>query len=442
MRESDTAAHPHPPERGETPTEAEKVRRLPWALCSSGLSSVYSTLTLGTVVVLFYDQLGLPKTQIGVLNALIFLPGPLALVVAPLAARWGFKHTYLWFYGSRKLVLALLAACPWVLQQAGMGGLAIFTTAVMAVYGVLRVIAETAVYPWAHEFIPNRLRGQFGALSNIVATLVGLGTVAWAGTFLSAHPGLSAYQQLILLGCTFGLASVLVKLPIPGGRPSPDAGSQRAHFGAMRQALRSPGLRRFLWGLLLVTLATQAWGSFVPLYLKEQLGLDAGAVVGLQTWYLLGTLVSSYLWGWGADRFGSRPVLLAGLGGMLLLPPLWLWLPRGQDDTAIWAAVASALWGAGSIGYSIGHERQLYVEVVPAERKTEYLALYYTWSQLGAVVSPLLAGWGLDQAAALRGEVAGLQLDPYTPFFAFSFAGLFAGAALFARAAVPESGRP
>lgn len=435
MKGTDDAVGPHPPEHGKTPTEAEKVRRLPWALCSSGLSSVYSTLTLGTVVVLFYDQLGLPKIQIGLLNALIFLPGPLALVVAPLAARWGFKRTYLWFYGGRKLVLALLAACPWVLQQSGMGGLIAFTTAVMAVYGVLRVIAETAVYPWAHEFVPNRLRGQFGALSNIVSTLVGLGAVAWAGTFLSAHPGLAAFQQLILLGCAFGLASVLVKLPLPGGRPSLAAGSQRAHFGAMRQALRDLGLRRFLWGLLLVTLATQAWGSFLPLYLKEQLGLDDGAVVGLQTCYLLGTLVWSYLWGWGADRFGSRPVLLAGLAGMLLLPPLWLWLPRGQEDTVVWAAVVSALWGAGSIGYSIGHERQLYVEVVPAERKTEYMALYYTWAQLGAVVSPLLAGWGLDQAAALRGEFAGLPLDPYTPFFILSFAGLCAGTALFARMA-------
>jgi MFS family permease len=412
--------------------DVAKARRLPWALLSSGLSSVYANLTLGTVIVLFYDRLGLPKTHIGILNALIFLPGPLSLVVAPLAARWGFKRTYITFYSSRKVVVALLAACPYVLDRAGVGGLLAYTTAVMGVFGVLRVIAETALYPWAHEYVPNRWRGQFGAAANIVSTLVGLGAVAWAGGYLSARPGLAAYQQLIVLGSAFGLASVLVKLPLPGGGPAPGVVSQRAHFGAMRRALRDAGLRRFLWGLTAVTLSVHAWGAFLPLYFKEEVGLSAGLVVGLQTWFLLGTLLSSYLWGWLADRLGSRPVLLSGLGAMLLLPPLWLWLPRGED-AIFWAGAAAALWGVGSIGYSLGHDRQLFVEIVPARQKTEYMALYYTWSQVGAVISPLLAGWGLDRSAGLQGEWLGLPLGPYTPFFVLSLAGLLVGAGLFAR---------
>ena len=76
-----------------------KIRRLQWALLSAALGSGYGNF--GAVLVLYYDELGLPKTHIGLLNALIFLPGPLALFVAPLAARWGFKRTYLSFYGTR-----------------------------------------------------------------------------------------------------------------------------------------------------------------------------------------------------------------------------------------------------------------------------------------------------------------------------------------------------
>ena len=82
---------------------------LRWAACTGNL---------GAVLVLYYDELGLPKTHIGLLNALIFLPGPLALFVAPLAARWGFKRTYLTFYSTRKVVFALLAS-PFVLHQTG-----------------------------------------------------------------------------------------------------------------------------------------------------------------------------------------------------------------------------------------------------------------------------------------------------------------------------------
>ena len=117
-----------------------KIRRLPWALLSAALGSVYGNL--GAVLVLYYDELGLPKTHIGLLNALIFLPGPLAL-------------------------------CPFVLHKGGLVGVVVFTTAVMGTFGVLRVIAETALYPWAYEFVPRRVRGQFSAINNIVSTVFG-----------------------------------------------------------------------------------------------------------------------------------------------------------------------------------------------------------------------------------------------------------------------------
>ena len=77
------------PSDGAADGDDAKIRRLPWALLSAALGSVYGNL--GAVLVLYYDELGLPKTHIGLLNALIFLPGPLALFVAPLAARWGFS---------------------------------------------------------------------------------------------------------------------------------------------------------------------------------------------------------------------------------------------------------------------------------------------------------------------------------------------------------------
>ena len=117
---------------------------------------------------------------------------------------------------------------------------------------------------------------------------------------------------------------------------------------------------------------------------------------------------------------------------MLLLPALWLAIPRQDESSLLWAAAVSALWGAASIGYSIGHERQLYVDVVPAEKKTEYMALFYTFTQLAAVISPLLAGWGLDRAEGWRGRLLGFELGPYAPFFAVSFLLLLVGTAFFA----------
>ena len=51
----------------------------------------------------------------------------------------------------------------------------VFTTAVMGTFGVLRVIAETALYAWSYEFVPRRVRAQFSAVNNIVSPCFGLG---------------------------------------------------------------------------------------------------------------------------------------------------------------------------------------------------------------------------------------------------------------------------
>jgi len=117
-----------------------------------------------------------------------------------------------------------------------------------------------------------------------------------------------------------------------------------------------------------------------------------------------------------------------------VLPLIWVAMPRHSELGIFWAAVAAALWGGGSIGFSIGQDRQLNVDLVPAKKKTEYMALFYTWTQIAAVVSPLLTGWGLDQVSALRTELFGFPVGPYTPFFAFSFVGIVAGALVFWRA--------
>ncbi len=45
---------------------------------------------------------------------------------------------------------------------------------------------------------------------------------------------------------------------------------------------------------------------------------------------MIGSLLSSYFWGWLADRYGSKPIALNGLLMTLLLPILWAIMPRGS----------------------------------------------------------------------------------------------------------------
>ena len=113
---------------------------------------------------------------------------------------------------------------------------------------------------------------------------------------------------------------------MPGGAPDRSEGQARAHYANMRAALRNPELSAYLKGAGGVMLGSVLLTSFLPLYLKEQMGLPAGTVVALDVVVMVGGALSSVLWGWAADRLGSRRgwPLAALLYAVALLPSVYL----------------------------------------------------------------------------------------------------------------------
>src|SRR5688572_3833603 len=101
-------------------SNAEKKRRLPWALAGDSANAVFANLSVfGPVFLLFLDRLGLDKKQIGTLLALFPFCGLIAPFVAGRIARFGLKRTFLLFFGVRKTIILLLLLAPAVAQQFG-----------------------------------------------------------------------------------------------------------------------------------------------------------------------------------------------------------------------------------------------------------------------------------------------------------------------------------
>ena len=175
--------------------------------------------------------------------------------------------------------------------------------------------------------------------------------------------------------------------------------------------------------------------SFLPLYLKEQLGLSAGTVVVLDTVVMVGGALSSVLWGWAADRIGSRPVLMSSLLLGLVVPLAWLFLPRQLDNAAIWCGLLYFVYGVVVNGSSIGAGRLLFNSVIPQEKSTAYTAIYYAWMGLTGGVAPLLAGAILTAGAALRWQFGPLLLDGYAVLFALGLILLVYGLVEYGRVA-------
>jgi len=415
-------------------TKIEKIRRLPWMLAFSVFNSVFCVLTIfGSVFILFMDELGLDKVRIGVVLSLLPFAGLLALVIAPAVARFGLKRTFLVFWTLRKAVMALLLLSPWILSRYGEDVTFVFVAAVVLAFAVCRAVAETADYPWLQEVIPDSIRGKFGAVNTMVGTLAVLVALGAASYTIGRSESLNRFVVLIGVGVAAGLLSAWARWFVPGGAPVREGQSETAHFKAMRASLSDRNFLVFLLGVGAVFLGTVSVGSFIPLYLKQQVGLPAGKVVLLEIGTYSGMLVSSFLWGWAADRYGSKPVMLTGLSGVLPFPIFWFMIPRHSELSFPIAATIAFVGGCVATAWIMGMNRYLYVSAVPGEQKTAYMAVYYAWFGLMTGLAPLFSGWLLHFCNGIGGRVSIFVIDPFTPLFAAGFALTFVGLAFLRR---------
>ena len=398
------------------PTTVEKMRGLPWSIGGDVANTIFAQFTFfGSVFVLFLNALGLSKGQIGLFLSFLPFAGLIALVIAPRVARFGYKRTFLTFWTLRKTVTAFLVFTPLVYANFGEQTAVIYAGAIVIGFALCRAIGETGKYPWTQEFVPNHVRGKYSALDNLFTTIFGIIAVAVAGFVIERNTDLSGFILLIGIGVVFGYVSVWAYSRIPGGAPV--AQTEEKKKRDLGDAIRDRSFRNYLFGIGLMTVATIPMTSFLPLFMVEEVGLRDSHVILLQNGTLIGGLVSVYIWGWAADRYGSTPILMTGVLMRVILPILWLLMPK-DGPWSLYAALGIAfLQGVANMGWAIGSGRLLFVRVVPPEKKSDYMALYYAWIGVIGGLSQLLGGWILQYSQNISVDLPLLILDPYSPLF-------------------------
>jgi len=367
--------------------------------------------------VLFLAQLGFNKTQIGTLLSVLSFSNLVSLIVAPAVGRFGYKRTFLTFWGVRNGVTVLLLFTPWVLTRFGTHITLIYVVVISAGFAISRSVGMTALYPWMQEYIPNAVRGKYTATENIFTNLSAFAAVTAAGYILGPTPDLDRFVILFGAAVLFGIVSIWAFSFVPGGASTRGTHAERTSPRDLAAAARDRNLMRYLAGVGLITLATVPLNSFLPLFMQEQVGLPSGKVVLLQTGTLVGGLLSSYLWGWASDRYGSKPVMLWSVALFAALPFGWWLLPRQAPLSFYLALAISTVQGLANIAWQIGSGRLLFVSVVPPERNNAYMALYSAWIGIGAGISKLAGGWILERSAGLSGRFLIFSLDAYAILF-------------------------
>ena len=175
----------------------------------------------------------------------------------------------------------------------------------------------------------------------------------------------------------------------------------RDHDEAMASAA-PPGVvaRRVppLWLLALITLSgTLAMHMFVPALPRaaRELGASAGAMQGTVSIYILGLAVGQLAYGPLSDRYGRRPLLLAGLA-LYTVAGLAAALAPGVR-TLLAARLVQALGGCA--GLALG--RAMVRDTAAPEDAARRLALLNLMVTLGPGLAPLVGG-ALSEAYGWR----------------------------------------
>ena len=410
----------------------QKKRRLPFVMTGNSFNIVFAFLCFfGPVFPLFLDSLELDKKQIGLLMSFMPFYAIIAPFIGATVARFGFKWTFLLFWMLRKAAAALLIAVPWVLARYGAQATFIYLVAAVGLFAICRAAAETAYYPWNQEFVPATIRGKFTAIDQIVMLLIGASAIAVASYVLGDEPAPQRFAWLIAVGVVAGVISGGMYAMVPGGAPVRDQHARGATRYAMGLAIRDKRFMLYMLALTAVLFGASGALPFVPLFMKEQIGLPASRVVQLESAALLAGLASTFLWGWASDRYGGKPVMIAGLSLSVLYPVGLLLMPRGSEWGVVIAFSLAAYVGLVNPGWAIGSSRLLFVDVVPEAHKNGYLCLYYAWIGLVGGIAPIVAGLVLEYTAAWSGQTAMMPIDAYTPLFAAHAALVLVGVVLF-----------
>ena len=398
-------------------TNAEKVRKLPWALAGDFFNVIYFTIAFaGSTFVLFLSTIGLDTKRIGVLLSIIPLCGLIAPVVAPVVARVGVRRVFLTLWTARGFVLVTLVLAPWVVSNHGSDSGLIFVASVLMIFALCRSIGENGLAVWSQEFIPQTIRGKYQAMQMIVMMTTGALSVFTVGWVLGDKPTVPKFQIIFGVVFVLGLFSPLLYTRVGGGDPV-RGGTTMPRLSEMLVPLKDKRFMRLIGGNAICALGWMSMASFLPLFYRDHLGLPASQIVRIDAAFMIGSLLTCYLWGWAVDRYGSKPVMLLSLSMHVLFPLSLLVIPRNSPVTFVTMATAAFTLGLLCQGWGIGYGRYLFVNIIPADKRSSYTALHTAWMGFFIGVAPLISGQLLGLTKNFSGHFGPVNIDPYTPFF-------------------------
>lgn len=375
---------------------------LGWYYLQNTSNLAFFNCTLGgSLFVLYLGTMKMDVASIGLVVSLFPFLQLVALTSGGLVEQTGFRRAFFIFHGIRKIFVIALVAAPAVLAAWGPAAGFWFVVSCVTAFGILRALGETALYPWMKEFIPDACRGRVQGNAVILSALISVAGL-FAISLLIQHSTARNWEPELPFQIAFvifpliALAGVFGTKHLPGGETPQSRKPARAFIKGQFQAAKDACFRRYVLAEGLMFGVTALFAGIMPVFLLKVARIPDQQIVLLGGAQMAGIIISGMVNGRAVDRLGSRRILPRFLVALMIMPALWLFIPR----LGVWcvpsAFIAYLLFGFFQNGTSIALIRMLYNDIVPRRNGTEYFTLRYAGSGLLAGFFPLLGGLSID----------------------------------------------
>ncbi len=410
-----------PSERGLS--RLEIARGLRWANWDAVFFTLFVALTSGAFQIGLARYFGANDLWIGIITSVPSLAGALQILTAYLAdTAPSQKRLVIQYAFYSRLPFIAIAFLPFVSDSAPR--LQLFA-GLLILSAILGSFAGPAFLAWLSALVPPDYRGRYFGRRNMILGLVSAASALPPAIFLDQAVKYQRFSEAVAFGVLYGLGALFLflslwalrKMPEPPRTPVERKGL-RGVLEFYREPFRTRNFRMLLGFNTFLVWGQMFAGQFFTVYMLEQIKMP---YLMVQVSGLIAALFSSLampLWGYLADKFGNKPLLVMSMWGVTFLPYLWF---LTDPERYVWSVgviyfiqvLAGSLWaGVGLTQFNLN------VAVAPPEQRAVYMGA------LSAIVS-LMGGLAAFASGALMEALKPYVPDPTRFFVLFGMASLF-----------------
>jgi HEAT repeat protein/Na+/melibiose symporter-like transporter len=386
-------------------------------------ATVWMVLTTGPFQVGYARLLGASDFALGLIAALPAAVGLLQLPASLRVERGISKRRFVGFFAiAGRLLWLPIALLPFLAPPPLR--LPLFLL-LLLISSALLTVTVPAWTSWMSELVPAETRGRYFARRNTLAGIVAMLVPLPAGWALDLAVKQKLYDQklgfaaLFVVGCLAAVVAFSFLMRQPESSAAAKTPSE-SPLKSLTAPLADRNFRRFLsFAGAVIAGQSLAGQFFVAWQLDEKaLGLPYLAVQLLGAITSGASLSSMPLWGWLADKYGGRPVLVIGAWGTLSAPLFWLFT---SPEHPLWLnliliivlnMIAGASWAA--VGLT---QFNLMLSLTPPEKRATYVAVSSAVGGVIGFIAPILGGILMTALAPVHLALGPLTIKNYQCMF-------------------------